>query len=480
MSSSLYEPIRETIKFVVNYLIEFALPLAIVVGAGIVAYAVKGSVLGRDDKDLTKTFGQVFAYVVAGLFIVCGWTGLSGLSTAAWEDIYWQHEKFATEEPVLKAPPIEQVGPVVASLVDKTYSRTLTLPPEFFQRIGAEGVGVLSPYLVDPTAENVKTMVDSFRRSGEDVVFSRELTRTDESPMPFNSAGVDVKFKRIGERAYNADFRAEYQFENETGAQIEGRFLFYPPQNGGTIQSLSVEVDGDSVKEPDRDGRYIWIGQMQPGEVKTATVHYSSVGTDSWFYELGSQRRRVRDFRLTASIDGPVEYQQGTISPSHRDDHVIEWELDDVLTSQRIGLVFPEDVAARDAFIDALGNLPVAMVLMLVALIAVGLRTGLAVSPRRLALATVTVVIGLGSSYVLYQLLGYHASLALGATVAAVATAAVTQWRSMAVLLPLAMVPLSSMGQKRADVWLLILAILAVGLMVSPIYSKSRSKPDIS
>ena len=470
----MFDSIGETLKLVFEFLLRLSLPLAIIVGAAIVAYAVKGSVLGRDGKDLTKSFGRIFAYVVAGLFVVCGWTGLKKLNSIAWDDIYWSQTQDVSEEPVIKAPPIEQAGPVAAAMVEKTYRRTLTLPPEFFQRIGAEGVGALSPYLVDPTAENVRSMVDSFRRSGEDVVFSRELTRIDESPLPFDSADIDVQFERLKGRAYRVVFRAEYLFTNDSERPIEGRFLFYPPQNGGTIQALRVQVDGQTISDPDKRGYFVWLGQIEPGAQKRATVSYESIGTNTWNYELGSARRRVRDFRLTASIDGPVEFRSGTISPSTREDDVVEWRLVDVLTSQRVGLVFPEDVAERDAFLDALESLPVSLVLMIMALVAVGLRTGRTVSPKRLALATATAVIGLGSSFALFDFLGYLPSVIVGSVVAAFATAAVTGWRSLAVLLPVAFVPVSSMGQQNSDLWLLGLAALSVGLIVSPIYARMR------
>ena len=475
MSNSVFQAISDTIKFVVDWLSGLALPLAIVIGAAVVAYAVKGSVLGREGKDLSKTFGNIFAYVVAGLFVVCGWAGLKRLAASAWDEIYYQETEAVSEEPVIKAPPIEQPGPVVAAMVEKTYSRTLTLPPEFFQRIGAEGVGALSPYLVDPTAENVKSMVDSFRRSGEDVVFSRELTRADESPMPFDHADIDVKFERLGKIAYRVVFTSEYRFTNETRSPIECRFLFYPPQSGGTIQALRVKVDGQAIDEPDGGGNYVWIGQVEPGAQKSARVSYESVGTSSWNYQVGSARRRVRDFRLTATIAGPVEFETGSINPSSREDDMVEWRLDDVLTTQRLGLVFPEDVAARDAFLEGLGSLSATLILMLTALVAVGLRTGRGVSPKRLALAAAASAIGLGSSYVLHNALGYLLALVVGSLVAAIATAAATRWRSLPVILPIALVPVASMAQKSADLWLVVLAALSLGLLVSPIFRKATT-----
>jgi hypothetical protein len=476
MSDSVFFSIGEMLKIVYHFLLSITLPMAIIVGAAIVAYAVKGSVMDRKGQDLSKSFGSIFAYCFTGIFIICAWTGLKSVESLAQDKIYRKRSQATSEEPVIKAPPIEQAGPVAATMVEKTYRRTLTLPPAFFERIGAEGVGVLSPYLVDPSTENVRSMVDSFRRSGGDVVFSRELTRADESPVRFDSADVDVSFKRLTGRAYHVDFAAEYVFTNELDTPVEGRFLFYPPQNGGTIQGLKVEVDGERVDEPDERGNFVWLGEIGPGEEKHASVSYESDGTSSWNYQLGSTRRRVRDFRLTASIDGPIEFRSGTINPSSRDDKTVEWRLNDVLTSQRLGLVFPEDIAARDRFLDSLGSLPVTMVVMLMALVVAGMRTGRTVSPKRLALAVVTVVVGLGSSAALYELLGYSPSVFFGSLLAAAASAAVVEWRSIALLLPVALLPAASLSKDYADAWLLLLAGIAVVLLVSPLYSRQQAE----
>jgi len=137
---------------------------------------------------------------------------------------------------------IAQFAPAIAIVQDKTYTRTLTLPPDFATRVGAEGIQVLSPYLQDPSSENVLKLVDSFKRSGRDVIFTRELTRRDEIPVPGDFADVKVDFKDegapSGRRHYSAEFVGEYRFKNPTANAAPMRFVFDLPEGGGTVQEF--------------------------------------------------------------------------------------------------------------------------------------------------------------------------------------------------------------------------------------------------
>src|SRR5207249_11349161 len=119
-------------------------------------------------------------YTGLGLLVVAGWAVLAATRPLAREAIEWRESAEATAKPAPHAPPIHQYGPSVAAIVERTYTRTLTLPPEFLQPLGADGLGVLSPYLTDPSAENVLRMADTFHRSGRDAVFTREVTTHSE------------------------------------------------------------------------------------------------------------------------------------------------------------------------------------------------------------------------------------------------------------------------------------------------------------
>ncbi|RYG22934.1 hypothetical protein EON82_15610 [bacterium] len=96
------------------------------------------------------------------------------------------------EEPSLSG--VTQFAPAVGLLEEKTYRRTLTLPPDSLTRIGAEGVQVLAPYLSDPSAEEVLRLKDEFNRSGNDVVCTREVGRRDETTIAADAAEATVNF----------------------------------------------------------------------------------------------------------------------------------------------------------------------------------------------------------------------------------------------------------------------------------------------
>lgn len=118
--------------------------------------------------------GRFLALVATGLAVAIG--GLLLVLAAHAVEIRQQTARGATatrrRDPFFAA--VAQAQPSLAIVREKTYTRTMTLPPGFLNRIGSEGVGVLAPYLSDPTAEGVTKLVDRFRRSGADVVFTRE------------------------------------------------------------------------------------------------------------------------------------------------------------------------------------------------------------------------------------------------------------------------------------------------------------------
>jgi hypothetical protein len=374
----------------------------------------------------------------------------------------------------------------------------LTLPPDFLQRIGADGLGVLSPYLVDPTAQNVLKLADSFKRSGQDVVFTREVTREDEAPMSFDAADVKLTFHRLQEQAYDVDFAGTYTFTNTTGAPIKGRFLFSLPQGGGTVQNLKVEVGGQDITEssstgasgrpgatypgapmsqppepmspaepmgmnPNAEGVYSWTGQMGPGEKRQATVRYKAVGAGGWSYDLGSSRRRVKAFSLQATLDGPVQFSKRSIQPSSRSGNVIAWKLTDVVTSQQLALTFPRDVRLRESYLQSLATLPATLILFGLGVLLVGWRLGAAIRPSQLAYGLIVFGLGLGATVALANYLGPVVAVFLGPLTGAILAGGIFGWRSLLAILPIALLPAASLSPQNTGLWVLVLA--AVGLV---------------
>ena len=268
------------------------------------------------------------------------------------------------EEPSLSG--VTQYAPAVAVLEDKTYTRTLTLPPDFLTRVGAEGVGVLAPYLSDPSADEVLRLRDVFKRSGTDVVFTREVVRRDETPVTAQAAEVTLRFAAQGTqtgRHYEAAFDATYRFRNPRPAPAAMRFAFPLPQGGGTLQEFSIEADGRRIADPDEKGLYAWTGNVPAGGEVGARVRYRISGAGAYDYALGSERRRIGEFRLAATADGPVQYGKSGIYPTRVQGKLSEWTLRDVITAQNVALVFPRADIVEETFEKTLWWLPAVLAL---------------------------------------------------------------------------------------------------------------------
>ena len=318
------------------------------------------------------------------------------------------------EEPSLSG--VTQYAPAVAVLEEKTYRRTLTLPPDFLTRIGAEGVQVLAPYLSDPSAEEVLRLKDEFKRSGNDVLFTREVVRRDESTVAADAAEVSLAFAgkgaRGGKRHYEARFDGTYRFRNPRSAEANMRFNFPLPQGGGTLQEFAIEAAGQRITDPDEKGLYAWTGSVPAGGEVTARVRYRVTGSGAYEYALGSERRRIGDFHLTASSDQTPQFGRSGIFPTTLAGNRAEWRLRDVLTAQSIALVFPRADIHAESFEKTLWWLPAVLGLF-------GLGAVLR-APGASARATLAFGLGLLGIPVLSAYFGPVAATIAGAALAAV------------------------------------------------------------
>ncbi len=236
--------------------------------------------------------------------------------------------------------PAVQFAPSVAVMSEKSYTRSLVLPPDFSTRFGAEGIQALTPYLTDPTAENVTKLVDAFKRSGQDIVFSRTLTRKDENPTAIDSATVDLDFQHQ-DGSYTCRSNATYRFSNPGPQAQEVRFLFEPPSGGAVIQGLHVEVDGQEIVTANEHGQYEWSASSEPNKVHEAKVRYQVTGSREFTYILGSSRRRLGDLTLRLHSSIAPRFSRSGLFPTRVEGGNYEWNLKDVITSQSIGIAFP-------------------------------------------------------------------------------------------------------------------------------------------
>ena len=433
------------------------------------ALAIGSIVLWAADRDrfgrLVGAVGDgrgLFAWLALGAFGSVMWLTLPKIGPIVRQERTYQLQSAYSshEDPSISG--VYQYGPLATYVQEKTFTRTLTLPPDFLTRVGAEGVQTLSPYLQDPSAENVLKLADTFRRSGQNVVFTREVTRLDATPIPIQKANVnvDLAFRDPGATVrrsyYDSGFDASYTFKNPLETPARCRFSFPLPQTG-TIRDFDFKVNGEAVREPDEKDQYVWEGTLEPGAIATATVKYRTQGGGSWRYEIGSGRRRIEAFNLRVKANEEARFQRGALYPSRSEGNTMIWELPNVITNRQVDLFFAGRGAAADAESKALAFLPFGLGLFLATLAVLSLRGRLIFEPSSALVATAGFSIGL----LLYlPLLGATVLAAiLGAALARRALGpAITLPALFAGLLPAAFVSETHSG-------LLALAAVAVALL---------------
>lgn len=444
--------------------VRLALPLVVAAAAAAaiaaLLYAFRPRVFPGRAPDGRRMGGAALTWLAAFVVVVAGWAALRTSLPVAREDARWREAKEATTNPAPDAPSVEQFGPSIAALVEHTYSRTLTLPPDFAQRLGTEGLGVIAPYMTDPTADNVLRMVDTFRRSGRDVIFTREATRRDEEPIPLLRSLVSVKFRRLAARAYESEFEGRYTFQNNRAEPIDARLLF-PLPVAGTVRDLSLVVGGETIAEPGPSGAFEWKSRLAPGETKEAVARYRVVGARSWSYDLGSPRRRVQQFRLDATPGGPVKFRRASLQPTAVEGRGLRWDLSNVVTGQRIALEFPPDTAATQCYLQALSALPAAFLLCLAAASVLVLRERRRLEPAYFASAALLLAFGFGAGQVLSNYAGSVAGLLAGPLAGAIAAASVLRGRAW-LAVSAALIPAAFLSPQHTGLILLAVALATI------------------
>ncbi len=390
--------------------ISYGTPIAIILGItlvmGVIAWAFGRREWTWEVRPVLETAGGIVA-----LTLVL-WIGVSALRATrflAQRDLRMQNNAQATSNPVSDAPPVVQTGPAVAALRERTYNSTLSLPPSFLNRLGAEGLNVLAPYLSDPSAANVIRLKNSFKKSGRSAIFSRQVTILEEKPLSFSGSKVKVSFSRLPGRAFECDFDAHYTWKNTSTQPRVVHFLFSLPQ-AGTVRDLQVivgkqnlgnvndsQTDAENAAPGDPE-TYKWQGTMLPGEAREAKVTYRVTGARTWNYDLGSTRRRVEAFSLDADTGGEIRFARGSLQPSSVRGNQLGWRMSNVVTAQSLGLVFSSDREKDQLYIQALTALPLCLLLLTSGAFALGIGTGRAPSPLQLAAATAIFAAGLGGA----------------------------------------------------------------------------------
>jgi hypothetical protein len=329
------------------------------------------------------------------------------------------------------AAPTTQEAPRVTYLTERTYSRSLILPPELLRRLDAGGVNggldVLAPYLDEPGSDNVIRWADRVRRGSRGVVLTREVTLRAEEPVRMEESRLRVSLEfgsplwEARRPSYRASFAAQYAFANPLDRPVTARFSFPLPQGSGTLSEFAVLVDG---RELPASGalRGFWEGRLAAGQRVRVDVRYRHQGARGWRYVLGSSRESLRDFSLTAQTDGAPRFPRYSLLPTRTARSLggttLIWELKNVITAQDVALSFPAR-SGRETAAKLYAFTPAALLLAAVFAALWGRGRGLHLLPGAAALAVVGLTLGSVLGGMLLNYLPVFVAAPLGAVVGA-------------------------------------------------------------
>ncbi len=327
------------------------------------------------------------------------------------------------------ATSMTQATPKASYFAQKTYRRILTLPPEILGRISEEGVGALAPYLTDPSAQSVTRLADSFRRSGRQVVFQREVTLETEQPIKLDSSTVDATVDLVdptygGRRTFfRASFVGRYVFHNPLGTPAHVRFTFPLPVGSGTLSDVRFIVDGTPIAVTDLTNGYVWDGTLAQNAASTVEVTYKNQGARGWAYRLSGRREPLAKLDLTVHTNRAPKFARYSIFPTANSrglgGNTLEWHLENVVTAQDIGLVFGR-LDVREMLAKMFTYAPVALFAALLFVAVFALRRGLRIGPLQAAVAVAGFSLGLALAGIFTWYVPLFVGIVLGCAVAVV------------------------------------------------------------
>ncbi|ADV68342.1 hypothetical protein [Deinococcus maricopensis] len=368
--------------------------------------------------------------------------------------------------------PTTQAAPTATYLTTRTYTRTLVLPPQLVRRIGQDGVGVLAPYLTDPTSENVLRLADRFRRSGNDVIFTRESTQLTEEPIRIDASKVNVNLDFQMGDLYRAAFNAVYTFQNPTQEEVTARFRFPPPVGSGTLSDFRVTVNGQELTAAQLTGGTQWEGTLAPGQTVAARVTYRHVGARGWNYALAGRREPVRNFDLSVHTNRPAKFQRYSLFPTGqtRDlagNSTLRWQLPDALTAQDVAVAFSGS-STRETVVKLYTFAPLALLLGAALAVMTARLRRVFLAPRAAALAVLGVVVGLTLGGVLMSYLLFPLAGLIGGMVAALLALRALGRAYLWPVLVAALAPLAFLTGGNAGLILTLGAVVSLLLFMGP------------
>ena len=370
-----------------------------------------------------------------------------------------------------------QLAPSATYLSERTYLRSLVIPPALLKRVGEEGVQVLAPYLQDPSAQNIVRLTDTFRRSGRDVVFTRRATLQTQEYITLDTSKIAAELNFVqtaggGHQSYyNASFSAQYSFRNPLSGPATVRFAFPLPSGSGTLSGFQMIVNGKPAVAADLSQGSVWEGTLAAGEAVNVLVTYRHQGSRGWNYDLSQRREPIKNFDLSIRTDQPTKFERYSLFPTRIETpafggpQTLHWQLQNAITAQNVAVVFQqgslrETLSKLAAFTPLSLSLGTVLLLLWAGLLRLPLGVG------RLALALLGLSLGFAFGGILTGYLPPVPAELLGGALALAFGWLALGRRYAAPLLLTVLAPLTFLSVGNAGLLLGLLAALALLLVL--------------
>ncbi|WP_034345626.1 hypothetical protein [Deinococcus misasensis] len=349
----------------------FVVLLGVAVVLGFMAWLltrVDRDALSKIAVQFNRILGPVSLTLLLGVVLWVSWVGLSVVRNDLNVRLLQRESATFSSTEIPAGGDTTQYSPYASYLQERTYTRNLVLPSDLLDRIGVEGAEILTPYLPDPSTENITRLQDQFRRSGKQLVLTREATQLTEEPIALEGTDIKVDLGFVqstdSKRSYyNAAFDGTYVFVNPLQQAATARFNFPLPYGSGTLKDFQMTVNGQRFELANLNQGYLWEGEIAPAQKVTVRVQYKNQGSRTWRYELSNKREPIKAFKLQLTSGQNAKFQTGSLYPTSQSGNRYNWDLKNIITAQSIVLSF-SGVAVRETLLKVFGFVPLSLLML--------------------------------------------------------------------------------------------------------------------
>lgn len=194
---------------------------------------------------------------------------------------------------------------------------------------------------------------------GKKVLKAVEYDERYDVPLSGSDVNVDLALDHrqkglLWYATYRADYAANYEFRNESGAARLVTVSFPFPAQNANYDDFRFQLRGrEWVNKPQaRNGSIEGALHMAPGETAVVDVGFRSNGLDRWSYrfnsgEGGAGVSEVKNFRLTMKTDfDDIDFPDDAISPGAKEKTAngwrLTWQYKDLIAGVSIGMLLPQ------------------------------------------------------------------------------------------------------------------------------------------